>query len=529
MNKLFLLPLALIPLTVFAAAKIQDADIKVGAAINAAKLGDGSVSTTEFQYINSLSSNAQTQLGAKFDSANFTDAAVTSKLLTGYSIGAGTVAATDSILQAFNKVNGNVALNVVGPASATDNAIVRFDLTTGKLVQDSGVTVSDGNVVTATGFVGPLTGAVTGNADTSTALAANPTDCGVGTKAISIDASGNLTCSAVALAADVSGNLPVANLNSGTSASGTTFWRGDGTWATPADTGITQLTGDVTAGAGSGSQVATIAAAAVTNAKLADMAASTFKGRNSGGGTGAPEDLTGTQATALLDVFTSALKGLAPASGGGTTNFLRADGTWAAPAGGGGGGSGWRIDGNIAGAQVSLSGADVSAYQEITDSALTMTLGTGSQSAGVEIPCSSTNASTGLTCSAGSEGIGIVFSPPAAGAYDICMEYPHFIETSSVGQVNATFQLVETSNTSQTIIQSGLGKAHLGPRPATAMRYITPVSVCGVFQFADTTERTIRLMYEQDVIATVSSNSLVIDSEPSLGNRDLYFKVRQIP
>jgi hypothetical protein len=95
------------------------------------------------------------------------------------------------------------------------------------------------------------------------------------------------------------------------------------------------LTGDVT-GSGTGSFAATIANAAVTNAKLANVSTSTIKGRVTAG-SGTPEDLTGTQATTLLDVFTSSLKGLAPSSGGGTTNFLRADGTWAAPSGGGGG------------------------------------------------------------------------------------------------------------------------------------------------------------------------------------------------
>lgn len=43
---------------------------------------------------------------------------------------------------------------------------------------------------------------------------------------------------------------------------------------------------------------------------------------------------TPTQVTATLDAVTSTTKGLAPSSGGGTTNYLRADGSWAVPPGG---------------------------------------------------------------------------------------------------------------------------------------------------------------------------------------------------
>ena len=44
---------------------VVDASIASGAAIDASKIADGSVTSTEFQYINTLSSNAQTQINAK--------------------------------------------------------------------------------------------------------------------------------------------------------------------------------------------------------------------------------------------------------------------------------------------------------------------------------------------------------------------------------------------------------------------------------------------------------------------------------
>jgi hypothetical protein len=83
--------------------------------------------------------------------------------------------------------------------------------------------------------------------------------------------------------------------------------------------------------------VVTVTPNSITNAALSDMAAATIKGALSAGD---PQDLTAAQATSLLNTFTPALKGLVPPSGGGTTNYLRADGSWAPPPGGGGGGAG---------------------------------------------------------------------------------------------------------------------------------------------------------------------------------------------
>lgn len=147
---------------------------------------------------------------------------------------------------------------------------------------------------------------------------------------------GDITTAGKALLDDADASAQRTTLGLGTLATQSGTFSGTSSNTNTGDQTIT-LTGDVT-GSGTGSFAATIANQAVTNAKLTNVATSTIKGRVTAG-TGSPEDLTGTQATTLLDAFTSSLKGLAPASGGGTSNFLRADGTWAAPAGGGGGGS----------------------------------------------------------------------------------------------------------------------------------------------------------------------------------------------
>ena len=219
---------------------LANASIKASAGIDATKIADGSVTSTEFKYINTLSDNAQTQIDGKSPTAGNTSLVTTGALDTGsitsnfgnINIGASTITTTGAVatgaITAGGTISGNLTGNVTGntsgsSGSTTGNAATATTSTnvtvadestdtscnvlfttaaTGALPPKSGTNLtfnSNTGILTATGFAGPLTGNVTGNASGTAATV-------TGASQSAITSVGTLTGLTTSGAVDIGGN-----------------------------------------------------------------------------------------------------------------------------------------------------------------------------------------------------------------------------------------------------------------------------------------------------------------------------------
>lgn len=277
--------------------------------------------------------------------------------LTGFVKTLGGVASTQATIDLSADVSGNLPVtNLNGGTGAGAGTFWRGDGTwstpAGGGDMSSNTTSSvDSQLFVANGTTGKSLKLFTGSGLLKTtagvaSVVAAPSGTIVGTsdpQALTnkvVDGSAN-TITNVSLATGVTGNLPVTRLNSGTGANSTSFWRGDGTWATPAGAGT------VTSVALSAPAMFTVSGSPITSSgtltfTLANQSANQVFAGPTTGSAAAPSFRTlvaadipafGASKITSETVATARL-------GGGTANsstFLRGDQTWAtvtaAPAG----------------------------------------------------------------------------------------------------------------------------------------------------------------------------------------------------
>jgi len=269
----------------------------------------------------------------------------------------GTTISTDHVDASYKVVNSQASQSyTVTATSGINMALATFSKTPGGL-SISGASVADVSpingstftvLLSSDGTVGAAFGSASGGDDSLYLFSPNIVmESAVGGTAIA-----SFTTSSITF--DVPVNLSGTVTLSNSTAHGVVIGEGSGSplvttaamsagqiligQGTSADPLPVSVSGNVTLSSGGVVTITTVPSGALTSVPAANLtgqisslthlpniSANSILGNNTAGST-TPSALTGAQVTAMLSTFTTSLQGLVPSSGGGTTNFLRADG-----------------------------------------------------------------------------------------------------------------------------------------------------------------------------------------------------------
>lgn len=186
----------------------------------------------------------------------------------------------------------------------------------------------------------------------------------------------------------------------------------------------------------------------------------------------------------------------------------------------------FRLDVNIGGASPTLGVTAQTSYTGIVDGGLDMVLLLNNAGT-TQIPCN-TAASNGLTCSATTEYIGVIFDAiGGTGIYEFCFYFTHEIQNAAAERLSATFEIHEIANEGSNTTLQVAGTRIFFDHSELGITGV-PVSLCGRLTFTDPGEKGILLKYEQSVTGTPTASNIIADRDANNGLRDIRITGRKI-